>query len=207
MPKVAVYNMKGEQVGEMALKDEIFGQKVSQGAIYTTVLMQLANRRLGTAATKTRGMVSGGGRKPWRQKGTGRARHGSIRSPLWVGGGTVFGPMPRDYSYRVPKKVRRLALKSALSAKVKAGEMLVLDELDFNTPKTKAMQEVLRNLKVDQKALIVLSEPNHRVELSARNLPGVKTLVVNSLNVYDILAHDRLIMTKDAVARVEEVWS
>jgi large subunit ribosomal protein L4 len=187
MPKVAVYNMKGDQVGDITLNDDIFGREVKEAAIYDTVQMQLANRRQGTVATKTRAMVAGGGRKPWRQKGTGRARQGSIRSPLWVGGGKVFGPMPRDYSYRIPKKVRQLALKSILSAKVQAGELVVLDQLDFEAPKTKAMQEVLNNLKVSDKALIVISENNQKVELSARNLPGVKTLVANGLNVYDVL--------------------
>ncbi len=205
MPKVAVFNVQGQQVGEMALNDEIFGVEVNEAAIHDTVVMQLANRRQGTVATRTRGLVSGGGRKPWRQKGTGRARHGSIRSPLWVGGGTVFGPTPRSYKYRIPKKVRRLALKSALSAKVGSGELVVLDSLTLAQPRTREMTGILNNLKVADKALIVIPGKDANVELSARNIPGVKTLSAVNLNVYDILAHDRLVITKEAVAKVEEV--
>ncbi len=205
MPKVAVFNVQGQQVGEMALNDEIFGIEVNEAAIHDTVVMQLANRRQGTVATKTRGLVRGGGRKPWRQKGTGRARHGSIRSPLWVGGGTIFGPNPRSYKYRIPKKVRRLALKSALSAKVGSGELVVLDNLALTQPKTREMVGILDNLKVTDKALIVIPGKDVNVELSARNIPGVKTLSAGDLNVYDIVAHDRLVITKEAVAKVEEV--
>lgn len=205
MPKVAVFNVQGQQVGEMALNDEIFGVEVNEAAIHDTVVMQLANRRQGTVATKTRGLVRGGGRKPWRQKGTGRARHGSIRSPLWVGGGTIFGPTPRSYKYRIPKKVRRLALKSALSAKVGSGELVVLDSLTLAQPRTREMTGILNNLKVADKALIVIPGKDANVELSARNIPGVKTLSAVNLNVYDILAHDRLVITKEAVAKVEEV--
>ncbi|MGE5578045.1 MAG: 50S ribosomal protein L4 [Syntrophothermus sp.] len=205
MPKVAVFNVQGQQVGEMALNDEIFGIEVNEAAIHDTVVMQLANRRQGTVASKTRGLVRGGGRKPWRQKGTGRARHGSIRSPLWVGGGTIFGPNPRSYKYRIPKKVRRLALKSALSAKVGSGELVVLDNLALTQPKTREMVGILDNLKVTDKALIVIPGKDVNVELSARNIPGVKTLSAGDLNVYDIVAHDRLVITKEAVAKVEEV--
>ncbi|MCL6634693.1 MAG: 50S ribosomal protein L4 [Peptococcaceae bacterium] len=206
MPTVAVYNINGEQVGELVLKDEIFGVEVNDPVLHDVVVMQLANRRQGTHDTRTRAEVRGGGRKPWRQKGTGRARHGSIRSPIWRGGGIVFGPHPRDYSYSLPRKVRRLALKSALSAKVSAGEMVVLDELRLDQPKTRDMARILSNLKVDD-ALLVTAEKDEAVEKSARNIPNVKPLEAASLNVYDILAHDKLVMTRDAVARVEEVFA
>ncbi|MCL6638757.1 MAG: 50S ribosomal protein L4 [Firmicutes bacterium] len=206
MPTVAVYNTNGEQVGEIALKDEVFGVPVHESVLHDAVVMQLANRRQGTHDTKTRAEVSGGGRKPWRQKGTGRARHGSIRSPIWRGGGIVFGPHPRDYSYSLPKKVKRLALKSALSDKVNNGNLLILDELKMEQPKTKDMVRILNNLKVDD-ALVVTAEPNEAIEKSARNIPNVKPMVASGLNVYDILAYDKLILTRDAVARVEEVWS
>lgn len=204
MPTVAIYNINGEQVGELALKDEVFGVEVNESVLHDAVVMQLAGRRLGTHATKTRADVSGGGRKPWRQKGTGRARHGTSRSPLWRGGGIVFGPHPRDYHYSLPKKVRRLALKSALSAKVNAGDLIVVDDLPMERPKTKDMVKILNNLKVNE-ALLVTAEAADTVEKSARNIPGIKPLDAVGLNVYDILAYHKLVMTKDAVARVEEV--
>ncbi|MGE5509243.1 MAG: 50S ribosomal protein L4 [Chitinophagales bacterium] len=204
MPTVSVVNVKGQKVGELALSDAVFGVESNEGLLHEAVVAYLASRRAGTHDTKTRGEVSGGGRKPWRQKGTGRARQGSIRAPQWPGGGTVFGPTPRSYAYKLPKKMRRLALKSALSAKVKAEEIVVLDELTLAEAKTKEMASVLDALKAEQ-ALIVTSAPDQTVELAARNIPGVKTAAADGLNVYDVLAHDRLIITKDAVAKVEEV--
>ncbi|TYO93845.1 50S ribosomal protein L4 [Desulfallas thermosapovorans] len=206
MPRVAMYNINGDQVGEIDLKDEIFGIEVHQQALHDAVTMQLAGRRQGTHDTKTRAEVSGGGRKPYRQKGTGRARHGSIRSPIWRGGGIVFGPHPRKYSYRIPKKVRRLAMKSALSSKVKGGTIVVLEELKLDAPKTKDMVKILKNLNVDSKALVVTAQRDDAVYKSARNIPGIKQLSVPGLNVYDLLAHKTLVITKDAVARVEEVF-
>ncbi|NLJ76921.1 MAG: 50S ribosomal protein L4 [Peptococcaceae bacterium] len=206
MPTVALYNVNGEQIGELALKDEIFGVAVNESVLHDAVVMQLAGRRLGTHDTKTRSEVRGGGRKPWRQKGTGRARHGTIRSPIWRGGGVVFGPHPRNYSYSLPKKVRRLALRSALSAKVNAGDILVLDELRLEQIKTKDMVGILNNLKVDD-ALLVTAEKDDQVEKSTRNIPNIKQLTATGLNVYDILAYDKLVMTRDAVARVEEVFA
>lgn len=207
MPKVAVYNVSGEQVSEIELKDSIFGIEVNQHVLYEVVKNQLANKRQGTQSAKTRAEVRGGGRKPWRQKGTGRARHGSIRSPLWVGGGVVFAPKPRDYSYTLPKKVRRLAMKSALTSKVNSQELIVLDELNLEAPKTKEMVSILKNLKVEKKALIVMGDKNDAVVRSARNIPGVETASVNTLNVYDILKYDKFIITKDAVQKVEEVYA
>lgn len=205
MPKVALYSMSGEQVGEIDLKDEVFGIPVHRQAMHDAVVAHLARRRRGTHDTKTRGEVSGSGRKPWRQKGTGRARSGSRRSPIWTGGGVVFGPHPRDYGYKLPKKVRRLALKSALSSKVEAGEIKVLDQLNIDRPKTKEMVNVLKNLTVDNKALVVTAGTDQNVYKSARNIPGVKSLPAGSLNVYDLLAFDTLVITRDAVNTVEEV--
>ncbi len=206
MPTVALYNINGEQVGELALSEEIFGVEVHEPILHDAVVAQLAGRRLGTHDTKTRGEVSGGGRKPWRQKGTGRARAGTTRSPIWRKGGIVFGPHPRDYGYSLPKKVRRLALKSALSAKVNTGDILVLDALTLEGPKTKDMVKILGNLKVDD-ALLVTAAKDESIEKSARNIPNIKPLVAQSLNVYDILAYNKLVITKDAVARVEEVFA
>lgn len=205
MPIVAVYNMSGEQIGEVELKAEVFGIPVHRQALHDAVVMQLAGMRQGTHDTKTRGEVRGGGRKPWRQKGTGRARHGTIRSPIWRGGGIVFGPHPRDYSYSIPKKVRRLALKSALSSKVENGSIMVLDDLKFGAPRTKDMVSVLSNLKVTNKALVVTAERDENVTKSARNIPGIKPMAAEGLNVYDLLAHTTLVITRDAVGRVEEV--
>ena len=205
MPKVAVYNMQGNTVGELELNDEIFAAPVNTGLMLQAVVMYLANQRRGTAATKTRAAVSGGGRKPWRQKGTGRARHGSIRSPIWVGGGVTFGPQPRDYRLAMPKKARRQALKSALSSKVAAGSLIVVDELKFDEPKTRRMVEVLNNLQVQGKALVVTVSDGGNVVLSARNIPGVNTIRAQDLNVYAVLNSEQLIMTKEAVEVVEEV--
>lgn len=206
MPKVAVYNVSGEQVSEITLNDNVFGVEVNEHVLYEVVKNQLANKRQGTQSVKTRAEVRGGGRKPWRQKGTGRARHGSIRSPLWVGGGVTFAPKPRDYSYTLPKKVRRLAMKSALTSKVNNNELIVLDELTLEVPKTKEMVNILKNLKVGKKALIVLGERDETVIKSAKNIPGIETISVNTLNVYDILKYDNFIITKDAVQKVEEVY-
>ena len=204
MPKVAVFNMEGKQVGDVELNDAIFGVEVNQDLMHKVVLSQLANARQGTVATKTRGLVRGGGRKPWRQKGTGRARQGSTRSPQWVGGGVVFGPTPRDFSYRLPKKARRAALKSALSAKVASGNIVVLDQLTVNEPKTKVLASMLKALDV-QKPLLVTAEWDTNVELSARNIPGAVVAKSMGLNVYDILNSQKLVMTKDAVNKLEEV--
>lgn len=204
MPKVAVFNMEGKQVGELELSAAIFGVEVNQDLMHKVVLSQLANRRQGTAATKTRGLVRGGGRKPWRQKGTGRARQGSIRSPQWVGGGVVFGPTPRDFSYRLPKKARRAALKSALSAKAAAGNIVVVDQLNINEPKTKVMTSMFKALDV-QKPLLVTAEWDKNVELSTRNIPGAVVAKSVGLNVYDILNCQQMVITKDAVTKLEEV--
>lgn len=207
MPKVAVFNVSGQQVGEIELNDNVFGVEVNEHVLYEVVKNQLANKRQGTQSALTRAEVRGGGRKPWRQKGTGRARHGSIRSPLWIGGGVVFAPKPRDYRYTLPKKVRRLAMKSALSSKVNTNDIIVLDELSLTTPKTKDMVNILKNLNVDKKALIVMAGKNEAVIKSANNIPGVETALVNTLNVYDILKYDKFIITKDAVEKVEEVYA
>ncbi len=206
MPQVALYNINGEQVGEIELNKDVFG-RVNKFVLHDAVVKHLAGRRRGTSDTKTRAEVRGGGRKPWRQKGTGRARHGSIRSPIWRGGGIVFGPHPRDYSYPLPKKVRRLALKSALSAKAAGGKVLVLDELKLAAPRTKEMLAILDRLGVAGPVLLVTAARDENTFKSARNLPGVKTVTVEGLNTYDILASDTLLFTRDALARVEEVFS
>ncbi|HBV96165.1 MAG: 50S ribosomal protein L4 [Peptococcaceae bacterium BICA1-7] len=205
MPKVALYNTNGEQVGDIELNDSVFGVAVNQAVLHDAVVAFQANQRQGTHDTKTRAEVSGGGRKPWRQKGTGRARHGSTRSPIWRGGGIVFGPHPRDYSIKLPKKVRRLAMKSALSSKVESGNIVVLDSLNLGQPKTKDMVRILENLKVANKALVVIAGKDTNVVKSARNIPGVKPTAASLLNVYDLLAHQTLVITRDAVSRVEEV--
>jgi large subunit ribosomal protein L4 len=205
MPKVAVYDITGATTGEMELNDNVFGVDVNEALLHQAIVMQLASQRQGTHATKTRGLVRGGGRKPWRQKGTGRARAGSTRSPIWVGGGTVFGPQPRSYAFSMPRKARRAALKSALSSKVQAGELLVLESISFAEPKTKNVVKMLDSLKVDEKALIITGEQIDNVEKSARNIPGVKAIDASGLNAYDLLYHDKVLITKEAVARIEEV--
>ncbi|HEU4965558.1 MAG TPA: 50S ribosomal protein L4 [Bacilli bacterium] len=207
MPKVAVYNISGEQVGEIELSETVFGITPNAAVLHEAVVMQQASLRAGTHDVKNRSEVRGGGRKPWRQKGTGRARQGSIRSPQWVGGGTVFGPTPRSYAYKLPKKVRRLALKSALASKVNANEIIVLDTLTLDAPKTKDMVKILNNLKIGKKALVVSAEQDANLALSARNIPGVKTVEATGINVLDLLHHDALVITKDAVAKVEEVFA
>lgn len=205
MPKVALYNIKGEQVGEIDLKEEVFGIEVNESVMHDAVVNQLANRRLGTQAAKTRAEVSGGGRKPFKQKGTGRARAGSSRSPLWRKGGVIFAPQPRSYSYAIPKKARRLALKSALTSKVQSGNIIVIDQLTMAEPKTKEFAGVLDNLKVSKKALVVTADVDAVLVRSARNIPGVTPTHASTLNVYDVLAHEKLIITRDAVTKVEEV--
>lgn len=205
MPKVTMFNQTGAQVGEIELADAVFGIAPNEHALFDAVMMQRASLRQGTHKVKTRSEVRGGGRKPWRQKGTGRARQGSIRSPQWRGGGIVFGPTPRSYSYKLPKKVRRLAIKSALSTKVLEQSMLVLEDLALNAPKTKDMVTVLTGLSVAKKVLIVTADLNENVALSARNIPGITVLAANEVNVIDVLHHDTLIMTKAAVEKVEEV--
>ena len=207
MSKVDVYNMDGQKVGDMILSDDIFGVEINPVAMHAAVVNILANARQGTQSTKTRAEVRGGGRKPWRQKGTGRARHGSIRSPQWVGGGVALGPKPRSYKYTLPKKVRRLALKSALSSKVLENDILVLDDLKLDTIKTKQMVKVLNNLKVDSSALIVLPAVDEKVIKSSRNICGVKTALVNTINTYDILRYKKFIATREAIAKIEEVYA
>ena len=207
MPKVAVYKMDGTVAGEMELNDAVFGVEPNESAIHQVVVAQLANRRQGTQSALTRAEVSGGGIKPWRQKGTGRARQGSTRSPQWRHGGVVFAPKPRSYRQDVNKKVRRLAMLSALSAKVQNGELIVLESLSFEKPRTKDMVAVLDALKVAEKSLLVLPGPDANVELSARIIPSVKTTLCGTLNVYDIVNARRLVITQDAVNKVTEVYS
>ncbi len=207
MPTVPVFNVSGEKVSEIELKDSVFGVDINTHVMHAVVKNYLANQRQGTQSAKTRAEVRGGGRKPWRQKGTGRARHGSSRSPIWVGGGVIFAPKPRDYSYKLPKKVRRLAMKSALTSKVQDEQIIVLDNLQIERPKTKEMTSILKSLKVDGKALIVMEQVDQNIIRSARNIQGVETALVNTLNVYDILKYDRFIITRNAVEKVEEVYA
>ena len=206
MANVSVFNMEGNEVGTMELSDAVFGVEVKENLVHQAVVLHLANRRQGTQKAKTRSEVSGGGRKPWRQKGTGHARQGSIRAPQWTGGGVVFAPVPRDYSFKMNKKEKRLALKSALTSKVQENKFLVLDELKLDAVKTKEMKKVLDNLKVD-KALVVIGNDSENVVLSARNIPGVQTASVNTINVYDILKYNTVIATKSSVASIEEVYA
>lgn len=206
MAKVALYNMKAEQIGDVELNDSIFGVEVKEHLVHTAVNSHLANKRQGTQSTLTRAEVRGGGRKPWQQKGTGRARHGSIRSPHWVGGGIIFAPKPRDYSFKTNRKERRLALKSALASRVNASKFIVIDELNFPEAKTKAMKSLLDGFELN-KALIVTETDYENVALSARNLPGVKAAGVNNISVYDILKYDTFVVTKEALNKIEEVYS
>ncbi|HHX93807.1 MAG TPA: 50S ribosomal protein L4 [Tenericutes bacterium] len=206
MPKVAVYNQKGEKVEEINLNEEIWGVEVNKETLYDAIVMQRASLRQGTHKTKTRGEVSGGGKKPWRQKGTGRARHGSIRSPIWRGGGVVFGPQPRDYGYNINRKQRRIALISALSAIVNNKGLVVVDDLNLSTPKTKEMKKVLNNLNInDKKILMLTNEENENTILAARNIPGVKILETKGINVLDLVNHDFLLVAKDDIKAIEEV--
>lgn len=207
MPKINVMNVQGQNVSEIELCDSIFNVEVNSHVLYEAVKCQLANRRQGTQSAKTRAEVRGGGRKPWKQKGTGRARQGSTRSVQWVGGGVAFAPKPRSYKYTLPKKVRRLAMKCALSSKVQNNEIIVLDALNMDAPKTKEFAAILNNIKASKKALVVMADKNENVIKSARNIEGVQTSLVNTLNVYDILNHDTFVITTDAVKKVEEVYA
>ncbi len=207
MPTISVYDMTGKQTGTMEVSADIFGIEPNEAVLHSAVVNYLANQRQGTQSTKTRTEVSGGGKKPWRQKGTGHARQGSTRAPQWTHGGIALGPKPRSYRFALPKKVRRLALKSAFSAKVAADEMLVLENLSLEEVKTKTIVNLLAALGADKKVLLVLPEKDEKVILSARNIPGVKTAMVNTLNVYDILNADKFIVVKDAVAQIEEVYN
>ncbi len=207
MAKVSILNMAGENVGEMNLKDDVFGVKINQYAVHEVVKNYLANQRQGTQSAKTRSEVRGGGRKPYRQKGTGRARQGSIVAPNHVGGGIVFAPKPRDYRYTLPKKLRRLAMKSALTSKVVEKEIIVLDDLKMEEPKTKEMIQVLSNIKADKKALIIMEQKDENIIKSAANIPGITTALVTTMNVYEIINHNSFILTKDAVHKIEEVYA
>ena len=206
MANVSVYNMEGNEVGTMELTDAVFGVKINEHLVHMAVLQQLANNRQGTQKAKTRSEVSGGGRKPWRQKGTGHARQGSTRAPQWTGGGVVFAPVPRDYSFKMNKKEKQAALKSVLTAKLQENKLVVLEELKLNEIKTKAMVNVLNNVKAE-KALIVLDTMDEKVILSSNNIPNVQTTQTNTINVYDILKHNTLVMTKAAVQAIEEVYA
>ena len=206
MANVSVYNMEGKEVGTIELNDAVFGVDVNEHLVHMAVVAQLANKRQGTQKAKTRSEVSGGGRKPWRQKGTGHARQGSTRAPQWKGGGVVFAPVPRDYSFKMNKKEKQAALKSVLTSRVQDNKMIVLEELKLDEIKTKKFKEVMDNLKVE-KAMVVIGEQDQNVILSARNLPTVSTAVAENINVYDILKGDTLVITKDAVAKIEEVYA
>lgn len=206
MANVTVYNMEGNEVGTMELNDAVFGVEINEHLVHLAVVRQLANKRQGTQKAKTRSEVRGGGRKPWRQKGTGHARQGSIRAPQWTGGGVVFAPVPRDYSVKMNRKERLAALKSVLSAKAQDNKLIIVDDLKFDAIKTKEMQNVLNNLKAE-KALVVTPAVDQKVVLSARNIPEVQTATVNTINVYDVINHSTLVLTKDAVASIEEVYA
>ena len=206
MANVSVYNMEGKEVGQIELNDSIFAVEVNEHLVHMAVVSQLANKRQGTQSAKTRAEVRGGGRKPWRQKGTGHARQGSTRSPQWTGGGVVFAPKPRDYSFKMNRKEKALAIKSALTSKVNEKKIFVLDELNFSEIKTKQMVNVLNNLNLN-KALVVLGEKNENVQASAKNIPTVRTALSSAINVYDILKYDSLVITKEAVAKIEEVYA
>ena len=206
MANVSVYNMEGKEVGSLELNDTVFAAPINEHLVHMAVVLQLANKRQGTQSAKTRSEVSGGGRKPWRQKGTGHARQGSTRSPQWAGGGVVFAPKPRDYSFKMNKKEKAAAIRSALSSRVNENKFVVLDELKLDEIKTKKMVEVLNNLNLN-KALVVTADKDENVVLSARNLPEVRTAFTSTINVYDILKYDTVVITKDAVAKLEEVYA
>lgn len=206
MPKVGLFNKEGQQVGDIQLNEQVFGVEVNKYALHQVVVAQLANKRQGTQSAKTRSEVRGGGIKPWRQKGTGRARQGSIRAPQWIKGGIVFAPKPRDYRMSVPKSMRRVAMKSALTSKVQDGQMVVLETLAFEAPKTKKMVEVLKAFDA-KKTLIITGESNEVLYKSARNIADVQIMPVNNINVYDLLKFEKLIITKDAVSKIEEVYA
>ena len=206
MAKVSVYNMEGKQVGDLELNDAVFGVEVNEHLVHMAVVRQLANNRQGTQSAKTRSEVSGGGRKPWRQKGTGHARQGSTRAPQWTGGGVVFAPKPRDYSFKLNKKERRIALKSALTSRVNEEKFIVVDSIKMDEIKTKTFANALANLKVS-KALVVLNEKDTNVIMSAKNIPNIKTALTNTINVYDIMKYDTVVIDKAAVATIEEVYA
>ena len=207
MPKIDVYNIEGKKVNDVELKEDIFGIIPNEELVHSVIVNYLANQRQGTQSTKTRAEVRGGGKKPWRQKGTGRARQGSIRAPQWIKGGIALGPKPRDYSYRINKKERQLAIRSVLSSKVLENNLVVVDKLDLKEVKTKNMVNALENLKVEGKALIVLPEKNLNVQASSRNIEGVKTTLTNTINVYDLLKYNKLVLTVDSVKNLEEVYA
>ena len=207
MPKIDVYNMEGKKVSDVELNDNVFGIEPNEAVVHSVLVNYLANQRQGTQSTKTRSEVSGGGRKPWRQKGTGRARQGSIRAPQWIKGGIALGPRPRSYKYTVNKKERRLAIRSVLSSKVLENNLVVLDKAEMKEIKTQAMVKTLANLKVEGKTLILLPEKNENVQKSARNIKNVKTTLVNTINVYDLLKYNKLVVTLDAVKKLEEVYA
>ncbi len=207
MPTIDVYNVEGKKVSTVDLKEEIFGIEPNEAIVHSVLINFLANQRQGTQSTKTRSEVSGGGRKPWRQKGTGRARQGSIRAPQWIKGGITLGPKPRKYTYKVNKKEKRLAIKSVLSSKVLENQLVVIDELPFKDIKTKQMVSALEKNKVEGKTLIMLPEKNEAVQKSARNIEGVKTTLVNTINVYDLLKYNKLVITLDTVKKLEEVYA
>ncbi len=206
MPEIEVINKESTVTGRIVLPDEIFSVEVRKDILHQVAVNYLANQRQGTAATKTKGLVRGGGKKPWKQKGTGRARAGSIRSPLWRGGGAIFGPQPRDYYYKLPKKVKWFALNSALSAKLKDGELIVIDDIDLIEPKTKAMNSIINKVATEGKVLLVIPEKDDKVELASRNIPRLKVARVGQLNAYDVLASGRLIVTTKAVEKMKEVY-
>ena len=206
MANVSVYNMEGKEVGTMELNDAVFGVKINEHLVHMAVVAQLANKRQGTQKAKTRAEVSGGGKKPWRQKGTGHARQGSTRAPQWKGGGVVFAPVPRDYSFKMNKKEKRAALKSALTSKVQDSRLIVVDELKFDEIKTRNFVAVMNNLQV-QKGLVVIAENDANIVMSARNMAGVDTILANSVNVYDVMKAKTVVLTKDAVAKIEEVYA
>ena len=207
MPKIDVYNIEGKKVNDVELKEDIFGIIPNEELVHSVIVNYLANQRQGTQSTKTRAEVRGGGKKPWRQKGTGRARQGSIRAPHWIGGGIALGPKPRSYSYKLNKKERRLAIKSCLSSKVIENELTVIDKFEFNEIKTKEVAKMLNNLKLEGKTLILLPEKNEIIQKSARNIKGVKTLSVNTINAYDLVKYKNLVVTLDTVKRLEEVYA
>ena len=207
MPSIDVYNIEGKKLKSLDLKEEIFGIEPNEAIVHSVLVNYLANQRQGTQSTKTRAEVRGGGRKPWRQKGTGRARQGSIRAPQWIKGGIALGPKPRSYKYRVNRKERQLAIKSLLSSKVLENNLVVVDKIDFKEIKTKQMANAMKNLKVEEKAFVVLAASNENVQKSARNLENVKTGSVNTINVYDLLRYQKLVLTVDAIKKIEEVYA
>ncbi len=207
MPKIDVYNVEGKKVSDVELKEEIFGIEPNEAIVHSVLVNYLANQRQGTQSTKTRAEVRGGGRKPWRQKGTGRARQGSIRAPQWIKGGIALGPKPHSYKYRINKKEKQLAIKSLLSSKVLENDLVVVDKFDFKEIKTKQMANAMNNLKVEDKALVVIPEKNENVQKSARNLANVRTSSVSTLNVFDLLKYKKLVLTVDAVKKIEEVYA